>query len=116
MTQAEEITLKKLVGQRIKDAREVAGVKQEVLSSYLGFKSRISISNIESGRQNIQLTTLVEIADYLRVPITSLIPPLETIKTTVNRKLVRNIGKDGIANSNSRERILDFIRFTATKK
>lgn len=116
LSKAEEQGFNKLVGQLIKDAREIAGVKQEVLSSYLGFKSRISITNIESGKQNIQLTTLVEIADYLKVPISSLIPPLETIKKNVSKKFVRNIGKEGVADSDSLEKIKDFVRFTATKK
>lgn len=116
LSKAEEQAFNKLVGQLIKDAREIAGVKQEVLSAYLGFKSRISITNIESGKQNIQLTTLVEIADYLKVPITSLIPPLETIKKNVSKKFVRNIGKEGVADSDSLEKIKDFVRFTATKK
>ena len=116
LTQTEEKVFNKLVGQLIKNAREAAGVKQETLSNYLGFKSRISITNIESGRQNIQLTTLTEIAHYLKVPIISLIPPLETIKKKVDKKLTRNIGKDGVADSNSLEKIKDFIRFTTTQK
>lgn len=116
MTQSEVKAFNKHVGQLIKNARESAGVKQDVLSAYLGFKSRISVANIETGRQNIQLSTLVEIADYLKVPFGSLIPPVETIKKNVSKKLEKNIGKEGIADNNSREKILDFIRFTATKK
>jgi len=116
LSKTEEQAFNKLVGQLIKDAREIANVKQETLSSYVGFKSRISITNIESGKQNIQLTTLVEIADYLRVPITSLVPSLETIKKNVSKKFMRNIGKEGVADNDSFEKIKDFIRFTASKK
>jgi len=112
----EEKVFNKLVGQRIKNARESSGVKQEVLANYLGFKSRISITNIESGRQNIQLTTLVEIADYLKTPLEDLIPSIDVIKKSVSQKLVKSIAKDGIADVNARERIKDFIRYTATKK
>lgn len=104
-----------MVGQLIRDARENAGVKQEVLSHNLGFKSRISISNIESGRQNIQLATLVEIADYLKVGVSSLIPGLETIKKAVSKKMTRNIEKEGVEDATSYEKIKDFIRFTTTK-
>jgi transcriptional regulator with XRE-family HTH domain len=116
LSQDEEKTFNKLAGQRIRHARESAGVKQEVLSNFLGFKSRISITNIESGKQNIQITTLAEIAEYLKVDVSSLVPPLEIIKKDVNRKLVRNLGKDGVANGDSLERIKGFIRFTASKK
>ena len=116
LSKTEEQAFNKLVGKLIKDAREIAGVKQETLSAYLGFKSRISITNIESGKQNIQLTTLAEISDYLRVPINSLIPPLESIKKNVSKKFVRNIGKEGVADFDSFEKIKDFIRFTASKK
>ena len=116
LSKSEEQAFNKLTGQLIKDAREIAGVKQDVLASYLGFKSRISITNIESGKQNIQLTTLVEIADYLKVPITNLIPPLDTIKKNVSKKFVKNIGKEGLADSDSLEKIKDFIRFASAKK
>lgn len=116
-TKSEEKLFNKLTGQLIRNARESMDVKQEVLANYLGFKSRISISNIESGKQNIPLTTLVEIADYLKVPITNLIPSLDTIKEkTINKKLVRNITKEGVANFESLEKLKDFIHFTSTKK
>lgn len=116
LSEQEQNTFNKLVGKLIRDARENTGVKQEVLSAFLGFKSRISITNIESGKQNIQLTTLVEIADYLKVPVHTLIPPIETIKKEVNKRLEKNIGKEGAINEASIERIRDFIRYTAAKK
>ena len=116
LSKTEEQAFNKLAGHLIKDARERNNVKQETLSEYLGFKSRISVANIESGKQNIQLTTIAEIADYLSVPIATLIPPIESIRMHVSQKLVRNIGKDGVADADSYERIKNFIRFAATKK
>jgi transcriptional regulator with XRE-family HTH domain len=116
LSKEEQTKFNKLVGKLIRDARENSKVKQEVLSTYLGFKSRISIANIEAGKQNIQLTTLVEIADYLKVPTSDLIPPLEAIKIQINTKLARNMEKEGIEDPKLSERLNDFIRYTATKK
>lgn len=116
LNKTEEQNFNKLVGQLIKDARETSEVKQEVLANYLGFKSRVSVANIERGMQNIQLTTLVEIADYLKIPVASLIPPLEAIKRDVSKRFVKKIDKAGVADKDSQDRILDFIRLTASKK
>ncbi|MFT3701213.1 MAG: helix-turn-helix transcriptional regulator [Agriterribacter sp.] len=116
-TKTEEKAFNKLTGQLVRNARESVGVKQEVLSNYLGFKSRISISNIESGKQNIPLIILAGIADYLKIPITSLVPTIDAIRSkVVNKKIERNIGKEGIADNDSLDKIKDFIRFTSNKK
>jgi transcriptional regulator with XRE-family HTH domain len=116
LSKEEQTRFNKIVGKLIREARENSKIKQEVLSSFLGFKSRISIANIEAGKQNIPLTTLVEIADYLKIPISSLIPPVEAIKIQVADQLVKNIEKEGIEDPKLSERLSDLIRYAATKK
>ena len=104
------------IGEIIRTARVKANVKQETLSKHLGFKSRISIANIESGKQNVNIYTLVEIADFLKLPIADLIPPLETIRKEINPKLIKNLSKELIDDPISTEKMMDFIRFSTTKK
>lgn len=116
LTKKEQDAVYKKLGEIIKAERIKAGIKQEELSTYLGFVSRISIANIESGKQKIQLHTLIEIADFLKLSITDLIPPLETIRKEVNPKLVKKIGKEGIDDPGTVEKIKDFIRFSTSKK
>lgn len=116
LSKKEQELFNKKLGEIIKTARIKANIKQEDLSTYLGFKSRISIANIENGKQNVQLTTLLEIAEYFKLSIVDLIPPLETVKKEINPKFIKNIGKEVIDDPRSVEKIIDFIRFTTLKK
>jgi transcriptional regulator with XRE-family HTH domain len=64
------------VGQKIRVAREAAGQTQDALARQIGVK-RTSITNIEGGRQPLQVHTLLAIAEALRIPAEQLLPPLE---------------------------------------
>jgi transcriptional regulator with XRE-family HTH domain len=116
LSKHEQELFNKKLGETVRNARVNAGIKQEDLSKRLGFKSRISVANIENGKQSVQLTTLIEIAEFLKIPITDLIPPLETIKSDINPKFIRRIEKEGIKDPEVLEKMIDFIRFTISKK
>jgi transcriptional regulator with XRE-family HTH domain len=60
------------VGQRIAKARD-GRLTQEALAKKTAL-TRTSIVNIEKGRQQILLHTLVDIAQALHLPVTELIP------------------------------------------
>jgi transcriptional regulator with XRE-family HTH domain len=62
----------KLVGQRIRAAREKRGLSQEKLAERVDL-TRTSITNIEKGRQKLLVHTLVLISDALAVPVVDLI-------------------------------------------
>jgi transcriptional regulator with XRE-family HTH domain len=116
LSKHEQELFNRKLGEIVRNARIKAEVKQEDLSKRLGFKSRISIANIENGKQSVQVTTLIEIAEFLKLPLTDLIPPLETIKKEINPKLIRRIEKEVIDDPESVEKIINFIRFTISKK
>jgi transcriptional regulator with XRE-family HTH domain len=59
-------------------AREEAGLKQVDLADRIGLK-RTSVTNIEAGRQQIQLHTLWQIADALGVTVGALLPSPEAV-------------------------------------
>ncbi|MCT4664978.1 MAG: helix-turn-helix domain-containing protein [Flavobacteriales bacterium] len=67
------------IGRNIKNLRREKGLSQETLSNLLVI-SRSSLSNIESGRHHVSLSTLYMIANYLEIEISSLLPSLEDIK------------------------------------
>lgn len=117
--QEQDIFYKK-VGSLIKAQRQKAGISQEDLSKRLGFISRISIANIESGKQKVQLHTVTEIADFLKLPISELIPPIETVRKEVNPKLLKKIGKEVnrevIRDPQSAEKLTAFVRLSTSKK
>lgn len=62
----------KLIGQRVRAAREQRGLSQEKLAERVDLK-RTSITNIEKGRQRLLVHTLFMISEALAVPIIDLI-------------------------------------------
>lgn len=61
------------VGEKIRAARKQSGLSQEGLAKAIGLK-RPSMSNIEKGRQNLLLHTLVDIAEALGTDANALLP------------------------------------------
>ncbi len=105
------------LGDKIRLLRDEKSIKQEALASYLGF-TRISISNIETGKQKIQLHTLIDLADYMNVPVEEIIPALKTIKieSSEKHKLEKKILNTEISNRPlAVEKIKDFIRLSTSK-
>jgi transcriptional regulator with XRE-family HTH domain len=66
----------RVLGKRIREARERAGVKQDQLAQAVGL-SRTSITNIERGRQGVQAYLLTRIADVLGQHAAELLPRLD---------------------------------------
>lgn len=60
------------VGERIRQLRTTVGLTQQQLADAIGM-SRVSITNLETGRQNIPLDRLGHIADALGVPAGALV-------------------------------------------
>lgn len=64
------------VGEKIKQARQKAGITQLALAhaiGYAGDDAGAYISRVEAGRQEPRLDTLTRIAEALRVPACSLL-------------------------------------------
>lgn len=72
------------VGRQIAKARR-GRLTQEALAKRTAL-TRTSIINIEKGRQQILLHTLVGIAQALRVPVIELIPEADSIETFLRDK------------------------------
>lgn len=104
------------VGMIIKSSRLEKQVSQEQLAELLGFKSRISIANIESGKQNVQLHSLVEISDFLKVPVAQLLPdnykPLNKISRNITKKIEQSLNEYPDASA----KVSDFVRSLNFKK
>jgi transcriptional regulator with XRE-family HTH domain len=61
------------LGARICEARKAARLTQEQVADQVGL-ARTSITNIEKGRQPVQVHLLVELAHVLRTPLMRLVP------------------------------------------
>jgi transcriptional regulator with XRE-family HTH domain len=84
--------INKRFGQLLARRRKRAGISQEQLAETLGL-ARTSVTNIERGRQPIQLHTLYAIADALGIEPTDLMPavPKLTPKTPLEREHLKSL-------------------------
>jgi len=73
MTESDQQKFYQLLGERIKIARKKAGLKQDAFAACVGL-SRVSIVNIEKGRQHPQIHLLWDIANTLKIEVTDLLP------------------------------------------
>ena len=62
-----------VLGQRLKSAREQAGLSQEELARRLGYKSKSSISKIERGVQKMTLSAIKGFAQELGLKSSALV-------------------------------------------
>lgn len=70
------------VGEKVRDFRKESGLSQLDLADRAAC-SRITISNLERGRQRISLELLFEIAIALEVELADLMPARADLKATV---------------------------------
>jgi transcriptional regulator with XRE-family HTH domain len=113
LSKEEQDIFYKTLGKSIKEARIRKKIKQETLSKDLGFVSRISIVNIESGKQKVQLHTLLEISNILNVSISELIPHVEDVQKQMNPKFKIKINKEIPSDdSETAEKIKNFILYS----
>lgn len=71
----------KEVGMKIRQLRKARSLKQDDLSEVLGGLSRPQISNIETGRRNINIHQIYALAEFFGVSIETLGLKTEVIET-----------------------------------
>ena len=81
MTKLQKSFDTKEVGKKIKQLRKARSLKQDDLSEVLGGLSRPQISNIETGRRNINLHQIKALADFFGVSIETLGLKTDEIET-----------------------------------
>ena len=69
-----------LLGANVRKYREIARLTQDEVADRLSL-SRTSVTNIEKGKQRIQIHTLYNIAKVLGVSVTDLLPPADEDST-----------------------------------
>lgn len=81
LTNQEKEVFYKIVGERIKEARKAASINQDELARMIGM-SRVSVVNIEKGRQSPPIHLLLEISNALRIEPGLLFPKFSEIKNS----------------------------------
>jgi len=108
----------KQLGERIRAFRKEKDIKQETLSQRIGL-TRISIVNIEQGKQKVQLHVLIEIADALGVDLTQIVPSISFLKESQNRvKLQKDVEKElkkFDVQEGATEIVADFLKLSKSK-
>jgi DNA-binding XRE family transcriptional regulator len=89
MTEKEKKYLYEFVGSKIKDLRNEVCVSQNDLANKLSL-SRVSIVNIEKGRQHLSLHLMFEIAKIFNKEIIYFFPSLDE-PTTISTKIEKEI-------------------------
>lgn len=101
----------KLIGSKIKEAREGASMSQKDLAEALGFESGTAISFIESGDRKVAVADLEKIAEVLKKDIKFF---LGQKVETADLKFALRADKDLM--KEDQEKILDFIDFIKKRK
>ena len=87
MTKIQKSFDTKEVGMKIRQLRKARSMKQDELGEILGGLSRGQVSNLETGKRNLNLHQIKTIANYFGVSLDTL--GLETEEVQVNDLLLR---------------------------
>ena len=128
LTDQKQTKLYERLGELIRVAREKAEFKQESLADYLDL-SRVSISNIEKGKQKIQIHSLLEVAKYLQTDITTFLSPLkefllDEVTDEEQKRISKGLGFPGIpdeftdskSETDSGAKVKEFVNFLKSKE
>lgn len=97
----------KLIGERIKKAREAAKKSQKELAVILGFKSTTAISLIEAGERKVKVEDLEKIAEFLHRNIKFLLGIEEKVDIHFALRADKNLSDK---EQNEILRFIDFIK------
>ena len=87
MTKIQKSFDTKEVGEKIRQLRKARSMKQDELGKILGGLSRGQVSNLETGKRNLNLHQIKTLADYFGVSLETL--GLKTEEVQVNDLLAR---------------------------
>jgi len=100
----------KLIGQKIKEARESAEISQKQLADTLGFESATAISLIESGERKAKIEDLEKMAELLHRDIKFFLGIEDKPDIRFALRADKNLTKK------DQEEILRFIEFVKKEK
>jgi len=92
------INMKKIVGLKVKQARNQLGLTQEQLAECIG-RTVETVSNIERGRTNSTLDTLDEVSRCLKITLSDLLGGFDEFKGKSDRRIKLELKLREIARS-----------------
>jgi transcriptional regulator with XRE-family HTH domain len=70
------MSINKIVGENIRKVRKKTGISQLKLSQRLGY-TRVTVTNIEAGRQGLLVDRLLHICQILGCEYSDILPPIK---------------------------------------
>lgn len=112
MTEQQINTLYRIIGARIREAREDINISQDKLANKVGV-SRSSVVNIEKGRQRLPLHLMWNIANELKVEPNTLIPSRNDILKQpatykIDDETLKMIDQKSQGNPETRKKLIEF--------
>lgn len=101
----------KLIGARIKEARESGRMSQKELAGKIGFSSATAISLIESGDRKTSVEVLEKLAKVLHKDMNYFLG-----KEVVERDFGMALRADKKLSSSDKEKILEYIEFIKSRE
>jgi DNA-binding XRE family transcriptional regulator len=114
MTHSDKKHFYESLGNRIKEARSTAKIRQETFASYLSL-SRSSIVNIEKGRQHPQIHLLCDIARILNIKIADLLPE-QSVMGEISSQWSKIIAQGSRGNKKTKEKLMSFVEEVKSSK
>lgn len=96
------------IGTKIKEARKLKNMNQDILAETLGI-SRVSLINIEAGKQRVPLHVLVDICGCLNLNLNDLIPLNLTEENLLDENILNKIKKETDIGTESEEKVINYI-------
>jgi transcriptional regulator with XRE-family HTH domain len=100
----------KLIGARIKEARDAAGISQKDLAEYVGFESATAVSLIEAGERKVSVNDLDKFAEYLHRDIKFFLGKDETPSFRTALRADKDL------TPKDQKQIMDFVDFIKKQK
>lgn len=96
------------IGEVIRSARTYQNINQEVLANAVGI-SRVSLVNIENGKQRVPLHIFLAISRYLQIPFDRLLPNEKPSRNELYSSIINKIKNEIDNHEDSSEIILNYI-------
>jgi transcriptional regulator with XRE-family HTH domain len=102
------------LGENIKEARRRQNMNQEELGEKLGL-SRVSVVNIETGKQRLPIHVLGDITDILKVKMSELVPDTARQRDNTGDNLIdsdtfNKIIRESKDSSDSPEKVINYLK------
>lgn len=96
------------IGEKIKEARKLRNLNQDVLADRLGI-SRVSLGNIELGKQRVPLHVLLDICESLNVTMNDIVPQNIQSDNLIDPLILNKIKKETEDSPESSEKVINYV-------